>query len=101
MHALVTRRRSAAVFKAPQMDAQLLTFLVEMAALETEGAGSVRNIVMMTIELKEDFGALKSEHALGEWTVRMWTSRNWSCGMNGCRVNWIEVPHRNADLRGR
>jgi hypothetical protein len=101
MHALVTLWRSAAVLKAPQMDTQLLTFLIEMAALETEGAGSVRNIVMMTIELKEDFGALKSKHALSKWTGRMWTSRSWSFGMNRCGVNWLAVPHWIADLRGR
>ena len=71
LHAFVTLRRSAAVLKALQMDTQLLTFLVKMAALETKGAGGVRNVVMMTIELKQDFGALKSEHALGEWTGRL------------------------------
>ena len=96
MHTLATLSRSAAVLKAPQLDTQLLTLLVEMAALETEGAGGMGNVVVMTIELKQDFGALKSEHTLGELAGRMWTSQNWSCG-----VNWIEAPSCNAEPCGR
>lgn len=103
MHAPESLQRSVAVVKAFQKDTQLLTLLVEMTALETEGAGSVRNIMVMTIELKQDFGAFKSEHTLGEWTGLVWTRRVWSCGMNSSGVNAIagRRPGWNGDLRGR
>ena len=103
MHALESMRSSAAFVKAFQIDTQLLTLLVEVTALETEGAGSLRNIVVIPIELKQDLGAFKSEHTLGERTGLVRPGRVWSCDGYICRMNAIagRCPGRNAELCGR
>lgn len=49
-----------------KVDAELLAFLVEMAALEAEGAGGVGHVMVVALELGEKDFALEGFDALGE-----------------------------------
>jgi len=51
------------------VDAELLTFLVEVAPLETERPCGLGNVVPVGLELRQDNLTLESRHTIGEWTT--------------------------------
>jgi len=49
------------------IDSELLGFLVEMATLQTEGLGGIRNVIIAPLQLGENRLTLEILHPLGQW----------------------------------
>jgi hypothetical protein len=64
---LIPGRAVTAIRDIAQVDSELLAFFIEVASLEAEGPGRVRDIAMVAIQLGEHSGTFKRCHACGEW----------------------------------
>ena len=62
------QRKSRTRFFGSRVDAQLLTFLVKVAALEAERFCCVGHVVMVAVEFGEDGDSFELRNSVGEGT---------------------------------